>query len=107
MDINLNSINQSIPRLLHRYHVIIFVVVVLGALGFGVFTIYQAILSVDDPHGYTAATSNTTFDPVTQENIKNLHPSDYRLSTLSNPAIEQQLDQRMLTIDGRINPFVE
>jgi hypothetical protein len=102
MDINLKSINQTIPRLLHRYHVIVFVVLVLGALGVGVFTIYQAILSVDDSHGYTATTSNTTFDPTTQENIKNLHPSDYRLS-----AVEQQLDARTLTIDGRINPFVE
>ena len=104
---DIKSTNQSISHLLHRYHVIIFVIIVFGALGAGVYTIYQNILSVDESHGYTATTSNTTFDPITQENIKNLHTSDYRLSALDDPAAEQRLDARNLTIDGRINPFVE
>jgi hypothetical protein len=107
MDINITSVNQSLSRLFHRFHVIIFVVIVFGALGAGIFFIYQNILSADESHGYTAQASNTPFDPATQESLKKLYPSDYRLSSRGNPDNEKLLDARSLMIDGRINPFVE
>jgi hypothetical protein len=99
MDININmsSISRSTSHFFHRFHVIIFVVVVLGALGASIFIIYQNILSTDDAHGYTAQTNNTTFDPVTRE----------KLSQLNAPNSDGANSTRSITIDGRLNPFVE
>lgn len=107
MDFNITTLNKSFSHVFHRYHVIIFVIIVLGALGAGIFFIYQSILSADETNGYTAQTSNATFDLATKDNIKHLHPSDYRLSAGGNPESEKLLEPRSLTIDGRSNPFVE
>jgi hypothetical protein len=104
MDINSASITQSTSRFLHRFHIIIFVVVGLGALGLGIFIIYQNILSIDDPHGYTSQTNNTSFDTPTSQRINALQPSDYRLPSNQDG---HKSDPRSLDLSGRLNPFVE
>lgn len=100
MDINLKSLPQSTSRFLHRFHIIIFVVVALGALGLGIFIAYRNILSVDDAHGYTSQTNNTSFDTATSRRVTELQPSDYRLPPNDAPP-------RALDLSGRTNPFVE
>jgi hypothetical protein len=106
MEINPTKINQSLSQFLHRYHVIIFVVTVLGALSAGIFIVYQDILSVDDPHGYTSQTNNTSFDASTSKRLEQLHASDYRLSS-GDSQKDASVEKRDLTISGRTNPFVE
>lgn len=99
MDINTATLGKSISHLLHRFHVIIFVVVVIGALGAGVFINYQKVIATDDTNGYVAPASNMAFDSATRERLSQLQTSDYYII---NP------DQaRQISLDGRINPFVE
>lgn len=102
MNKNGSQFSQSFIRFLHRFHVIIFVISVLGALGGEIYIMYSTILAADDAQGYTAQTNNTSFDAGTIQQIKNLYPSDYRLSPAANAATP-----RDLPMDGRINPFVE
>jgi|GEM_PF-126723 len=105
MDINLATFTQSLPRFLHRFHIIIFVVVVLGALSVGIFIVYRNILAVDDPHGYTSQSSNTSFDTATSQRVDELHASDYRLTPASDGP--DAPSPRPLQLNGRLNPFVE
>lgn len=101
MDINISNITQTFSSFLHRYHVIVFVVVVLGALGLGIFIIYQQTLATDLAQGYTAQSNNTSFDSQTSDQIRKLHPSEYRLP----PA--QPSEERNIVNVGDVNPFVE
>lgn len=95
MDINLTNITKSLSTFLHRYHVIVFVVIVLGALGLGIFIIYQETLASDLAQGYTAQTNNTTFDAQTSDKLRQLHPAD-------QPAASRDINS-----SGDVNPFVE
>lgn len=101
MDINLSSTIKSLSTFLHRFHVIVFVVIVLGALGLGIFIIYQETLASDLAQGYTAQANNTTFDTETSDKLRKLHPADYRLSP------DQPVEARDINSTGDINPFVE
>lgn len=105
MEINASQIGPAISRFLHRFHLMVFVVIILGALGAGIFTMYQIILATNDAQGYTAQTSNTTFDSDTSAKIKALNPSEYRLS----PEDPQQpgASERALWRYGSVNPFIE
>lgn len=105
MDINRATLTTSIPRFLHRFHIIIFVVVALGALSLGIFIVYQNILAVDDPHGYTSQSSDTSFDTVTSQRVDELHTSDYRLAPSGSGP--EAPTPRPLQLNGRLNPFVE
>lgn len=105
MEINASKLGPAISQFLHRFHFMIFVVIVLGALGAGIFAMYQIILATDDAQGYTAQTSNTTFDSDTSSKIKALHPSDYRLP--SDDPQKPEASERELRLNGRANPFVE
>lgn len=102
MDTSTSPITKSISQFLHRFHVIIFVVVVLGAVGVGIFLTYQHVLSVDDSQGYTAQANNITFDAATREQLMKL-----KSSTSREPGSPEANEPRGLPIDGRTNPFVE
>ncbi|HEV7952298.1 MAG TPA: hypothetical protein VGO98_02895 [Candidatus Saccharimonadales bacterium] len=102
MDISTASLTKSITHFLHRYHVILFVIVVLGAVGAGIFINYQHVLSVDQSHGYSAQSNNTTFDKETRGKLVELQTADYRLQGAAGDDAP-----RNLPIQGRLNPFVE
>lgn len=102
MDITTNSITKPISQFLHRFHVIIFVVVVLGAVGAGIFLTYQHVISVDDSKGYTAQANNITFDAATREQLAELKSPQSRAAGGENANAP-----RDLPTDGRTNPFVE
>ena len=100
MDISIKSFSQSISQFLHRFHVIIFVVAVLGCLGAAIWINYQNIVAADDSQGYTAQTNNITFVEATRKRLAEMHTSDYRLS-------EGDGAPREMPMSGRTNPFVE
>lgn len=100
MDISTASFTKSISQFLHRFHLIAFVVVVLGAVGAAIWINYQNIISADDSHGYTAQTNNISFDEATRKHLAEMQTSDYRLGPGANTP-------RQLPTGGRTNPFVE
>lgn len=106
MNINGSQLNQSVVHFLRRYHLIIFVITVFGALGAGIYLTYQNIIATDNAQGYTAQTNNTSFDAATIEHIKSLQPSDYRLPK-EGGSETTPLQERDLPLSGRVNPFIE
>jgi hypothetical protein len=97
MDINLNlsfaTIKKSIAAILHRYHLVLFVVVILGGLAVVIFFLNNILIRSSESDGYTSNTNNLTFDETTIDRIKQLKTSNQT---------ESQLD-----LNGRSNPFVE
>jgi hypothetical protein len=94
MDISLTSIKKPIVDLLHRFHFIIFVVVVFGGLAVVVFTLNGIVIQSGESNGYASSSNNATFDQATIDRIKQLRTSSEGGS---------QLD----FANGRYNPFVE
>ena len=94
MDISLTAINKSIAHVLARYHVVLYVLVVLGGLGAAVFTLNTTINSSSESGTYVSSSNNTSFDKATIERVNKL----------------KSVDQNQSSIDfknGRTNPFVE
>jgi hypothetical protein len=99
MNINTQSLIQSISQFLHRYHLIVFVVIVLGALSAGIYITYQKIILSEDATGYTSPANNVNFDETTRNKLTELRPADYYIA---NPN-----EQRNIPTSGRLNPFIE
>lgn len=92
MDISsLDSVKQPVANFLHRYHLIIFIVVVVGLLIFVMFKINSIIQSSSSSNA-TAPTAQK-FDQTTMDKIRNLHSS----GSSTKP----------LKLTGRYSPFVE
>lgn len=94
MDISLTSIKKTFSRLLRRFHVVIFVVTILGSLAIVILLLNKIIVTSTDSAGYTSDTNNTAFDQATIDRIKQLKTTDQSSG---------QLDFSQ----GRTNPFVE
>lgn len=88
-DINLKQIPAAISRALHRFHVVIFTLIVLGGLSIATYILYAAITS-------TPASEQTTetvgFDKSTIDDINSLRGAGEASKPLVKPA-------------GRTNPF--
>lgn len=96
MDINisLNSIKKTIATFLHRFHVMIFALVVLVGLIFMIFLLYNIIISSTNTEGLTPQTTDTSFDQATIKRINELKSGD-------------QSSDELDFSQGRTNPFVE
>ena len=94
MEISLKHIKTVVATFLHRYHVVIFAVVVLGSLVIVVLLLNNIINRSGDSGGYTSATNATSFDQQTIDQIK-------QLKTLDEPGPKINFS------GGRTNPFVE
>lgn len=94
MDITLNGIKNGISRTLHRFHILLFAVVVLGTLIVAVYLLNQILVASDQSNGYVAKSNTSSFDNVTIGKIN-------QLRTIDEPSIPLTLPA------GRINPFVE
>lgn len=94
MNINLSlpAIKNRIVNLLHRFHVIIFVVTIIGGLVIVVFFLNSTLNLSSESDGYASPSENASFDRTTIDRIKQLRGS----------GSESQLD-----LSGRSNPFVE
>lgn len=94
MDISLDSIKKPLGHILRRYHVVLFVVLVIGGLGAAILILNNTINQSGLDDGYVSTANSTTFDKATIERVNQL----------------KSRDQNSETIDfskGRTNPFVE
>jgi hypothetical protein len=94
MNISFLSIRKSIAHFVGRYHVVLFVVVVLGGLSLVILRLNNVIVSSSESDGYAPKSSNANFDQATIDRIKQLKTRD---------EAGAQLDLSK----GRTNPFVE
>ncbi len=88
---NPQKIGYVLSQFIHRYHVIVFVLIVIGGLSAATFTLYQTV--VDSQSAGTPA-SGTAFDKKTIEKIKGLRGASDASTPLTLPS-------------GRTNPFEE
>lgn len=79
---------------LHRYHVILFVVVVVGGLAISVFMLNTIVIRSSDPSDATVGQANGEFDQATIKRIEELKTRD-------------QAGTGLDLSKGRTNPFVE
>ena len=89
-DVSLQQITREISHFLHRYHVLIFTVFVLGGLSIATFLLYQVTTSKSS----TTNTKPTGFDQKTIERIGKLRSANDTPTPINLPA-------------GRTNPFQE
>ena len=95
MEISLSSIKKLILAFLHRFHVIIFVVIVLGGLASVVLLLNSIIVSSSNPGDYIPPGSNpSSFDQPTIDRIE-------QLKSRTDSSAPLDLSK------GRTNPFVE
>lgn len=93
MELTINT--KAITAFLHRYHVVLFAVIILGGLAFMVLSLNNIIVaSSETPTDYTPDGTTFSFDEKTIERIDELKSRD------------QASDQLNLSA-GRTNPFVE
>lgn len=91
MDLSLDGIKQPITGFLHRFHVIIFIIVVVGLLIFVMFQINTIIQSSSSSNA--SAQTSQKFDEATMNKVRNLNASGKTLEPLK--------------LSGRYSPFVE
>lgn len=95
MEISFTDIKKTISRFLHRFHVVVFTVVILGGLAAAVFVFNNIIAqSSGEDASYTSAVNDTTFDQATINRIN-------QLRTSTDP------EDKINLSNGRTNPFVE
>lgn len=94
MNIQLSTIKTLLGRFVERFHVLIFVFVILGGLVVVVFLLNNIIITSGNSSGYSPPSSSATFDQTTIDQIKQLKTSS------------EDSDQLDLS-HGRTNPFVE
>lgn len=93
MDISLAAIKKIFFQLLHRYHIILFVVIVVGGLAVIVFYLNTILIQSGQSDGYTSSSNNATFDQATIDRIEQLRTTNE--------------NQSQLDFSGRSNPFIE
>ena len=89
-DLSLPQLTAAMSRFLHRYHVVIFVLTVVGGLALANFMLNQAIN--EKPIEQPQAISNS-FDKETMDKINQLNESSTQSTNFVLPS-------------GRINPFI-
>ncbi len=95
LNLSLTSMKKMIITFLHRFHIVLFVVFVLGGLAIAIFILNNIIIRSGTSDGYTSQTNNASFDQATIKRIEDLKTRDQ--------AGGDQLDLSK----GRTNPFVE
>ena len=88
--LNLTQIQKSAGQFLHRYHVLIFVLTVIGGLSLATFMINQAINTAQPPATTTEGVGG--FDNDTMDKVKSLRKPTEDPDPLVLP-------------NGRVNPF--
>lgn len=87
--LNLSTITDALSHFLHRFHVVIFTLFVIGGLALATFMFYQTIMSATVAE---LTTTNNGFDTKTIKAITNLRAKGEASKPLQKPA-------------GRTNPF--
>lgn len=94
VNLSLDTIKQNIFSFLHRFHVVIFVIVVLGSVATGIFVLNTIIIRSSDTTDAPTGSNSATFDQATIKRIDELKTRDQSGGGLNLPP-------------GRTNPFVE
>lgn len=91
---SLSSVKQAIVTFLHRFHVMVFVFVVLGGVIVVILLLNGIIARSGQSNGYTSQGDSATFDEATIKKIEDLKTRD-------------QNNGHLDLSHGRTNPFVE
>lgn len=94
MDISLQAIKTPVVAFLHRFHVVLFVVLSIGSLAVAILLLNTIIGSASESNGYVSTSNNASFDQATIDQVNQLKATGEGAS----PSLPQT---------GRINPFVE
>lgn len=89
-DIDIAQLLKGFSQFLHRYHVLLFTLLVLGGLALATFLLYETMI---DAQTASPISTGTSFDKATIEKINQLKTTDDGV-TLTLPS-------------GRTNPFSE
>lgn len=92
-DLSLTGIKQGFAHVLGRYHIVIFVIVVLGGLAAAIFSLNNTLNASSKDTDYSPSLSSS-FDQQTIKRINQLKTTDESSSPLD-------------LSHGRTNPFVE
>ncbi len=94
MNISLLTIRKLLTHFIERFHVVMFIMVILGGFSVLILLLNNVIVSASENDGYTPKNNNVNFDQATITRIKQLKTRD---------EAGAQLDLSK----GRTNPFVE
>jgi len=94
MEISTTNIKKAFVNFLHRFHVLIFSVVVLGGLAVVVFLLNSIIIRSGDSGSYTSAAGSSSFDQATIDRLNQLKTREE-----TPPPLDFS--------EGRTNPFTE
>ena len=87
--ISIQQITRSISQFMHRYHVLIFTIFVLGGLSVATYLLYQATTSAQTSSNQSPSNQ---FDQSTIDRINALHSANETPTPINLPS-------------GRTNPF--
>ena len=93
-DSNTSSALKPLFKMLRRFHMTIFIVLLAGGLAYAVLMFTTILNDSSSDTTYTSPIGAGTIDQATLDRIKALHTSDEAVPTATNPP-------------GRINPFSE
>ena len=94
LNLSFSAIKHSFFALLHRFHVVIFVIIVMGGLAASVFVLNTIIIQSGDTSAADSSDASATFDKATIKRINDLKTPD-------------QTGANLDLSKGRTNPFVE
>lgn len=89
-ELSLQQITRGVSHFLHRYHILIFTIFVLGGLSVTTYMLYQATTSAQP----TSNATSSSFDQQTIDRIGTLRSASDAPTPINLPA-------------GRVNPFQE
>lgn len=91
---DIKTVFVSAARVLRRYNLTIFIVILASGLSASVLMLSYTLQKSSDTSGYISTSDITSFDQVTIDRVKQLHTSS-----------EYTIDTPLPS--GRINPFAE
>ena len=93
---NTNKVSPftAIAQTFGRYHLTLFVVVLVGGLSTAVLMLNEILKQSSNPNGYTSSLNISSFDQTTIDRVQQLKSSNEASTGFTLPA-------------GRINPFAE
>jgi hypothetical protein len=94
LSLSLSSIKKAVFTFLNRFHILLFVFIVVGGAAIVVFRLNGIIISSSESNGYTSDAGNATFDQATIDRIEELKTRN-------------QTNGQLDLSKGRTNPFVE
>jgi hypothetical protein len=93
-NVSMKSIFKPIAEVFRRYHVTIFIVVIVSGLATSVMLLNNILQSSTNISGYSQNGTSTSFDQATIDQLDQLHTSADNTQTID-------------TSKGRISPFSE